>query len=67
MARTKESPSEPGAADSWEEGSAEEQTATEAFVAPEVDQAAQVNASTRNGQQKTYSKSYGELEWFPEN
>lgn len=49
MGRTKESPNEPGVMDSYEERSPSEQGATEAFVAPEVDQAAQVSARRRNG------------------
>ena len=48
MGRSKESPSEPGIPESIGDAMPRNEAATEAFVAPEVDQAAQVSASRRN-------------------
>lgn len=48
MGRTKESPSEPGVPQSIGDALPTDEAATEAFVAPEVDQAAQVSGSRRD-------------------
>ncbi len=48
MGRTKETPSEPGTPDNTGDAIPRDEAATEAFVAPEVDQAAQVSATRRN-------------------
>ena len=48
MGRSKESPSEPGVPQSIGDAIPRDEASTEAFVAPEVDQAAQVSASRRN-------------------